>query len=555
MSVLTVERPLEGIVAVITGNRRGIGAEISLVLAEEGANIAGNYVDVGSKLAQNKERRTTGVATKLDELGVKYSFTPADITVAGDRRKLLIASLDLDTTHSEGSKGIDLLILNAAGGLEDSKPADWAETINVHAQVGLVRDFMPHIRPGGSIVYITSLWAHRYGEVQQLPNYEPVAKTKNMGEAALREMIPSLAEKDIRLLISCGHLIEGTAAFSLFSRYFKSDVEALRNTVEGGQFPTARDLAVSVKNMVLSNVPTGTIWFVGGIEAEVLVKEDKVLNREEVSARLPMYGPSKLLVDTFDTTNGTGTFTVRPDNTAYPGIYADGVALFGVVEGAEKSYFVENWDCEGHFDGEFGDIRLLRAVDQLKLLRYSRGMDYLKEHPKATQMPQIASLRQASFEGMVFPGDTITINNGEKKSQSEIKWKGKRVALVEDMQLKDFQIPEGAEIFEATDAIEAAAQALGLSFLVKEQGQGLALFSAIKEAKFNRPILLGETLILKPEITNRGGKGLTGNCGIMIGDEVVGEVNGIELALAPNERIARRIVRQQQGLREIGARS
>ena len=45
------------------------------------------------------------------------------------------------------------------------------------------------LAPGATVVHVTSHWAHLYGSVPQLPDYEPVARSKHAGEEALRARI------------------------------------------------------------------------------------------------------------------------------------------------------------------------------------------------------------------------------------------------------------------------------------------------------------------------------------------------------------------------------
>lgn len=542
----TVERPLEGKVAVITGNRRGIGAAISVTLAEAGANIAGNYVDAGdSKLAQNKQTRSDQLGRTLDSLGVLHSFTPADITVAADRRRLVIAALDLDTIHPKGEKGIDFLILNAAGGLEQGKPDNWPDIINNQAQVGLVREALSFIREGGVVMYITSLWAHRFGEVKMLAGYGEVARSKNEGEKNLRAMMPQLDERNIRLLITCGVLVEGTSAFALFKKFNQEQMEALRKIL--GEFPNTEDMAASVRGLILSNWPSGTTFYVGGTEVEPLIQQEgRVLNRQEVSSKLPMYGDQKLLVDTFNTATGEATYRVRWGNTVPVLTYDDANVLLG--NGAVKTYDVTEGVCDGHFAGPFADVQLFRAVDQLKIAGYRRGMELMKNNPDLAQLPQIISIKGASFENMAFPGDTLTLTDGVDAG-TEMFWQDRKISSVREIGLADYELSAGDRIFDLPEALEALAQSIGLLYLEKEQGDGIAVYRGIDEAEQLRPIRFGEQLTIRPVIDSVG-RSLVGHGEILVGEEVVVRAKGIRLDLAPNEKMARRIVRMQQKLRE-----
>lgn len=263
-------QPLKGKTAVITGTSRGIGAEISKSLGMAGVDIVGNHVD------PDKERRQDKVNEEIKLCGVNATSVLADITEPEGRLALLDASV-----RPEGStqpRNIDYLILNASGGLEEGKPEGWAEKINIEAQLALVELFLPYMNKGGKIIYITSLWAHRYGEVKQLPFYEPVARTKNAAERLLREKMPVLNEKGVSLGILCGHVIKGTAAYTVFRRAFPERLAQIEQTAEGGVFPEASDMGTAALDMILSNFESGCTKYVGGIEAEPLdTQEQKLL--------------------------------------------------------------------------------------------------------------------------------------------------------------------------------------------------------------------------------------------------------------------------------------
>ena len=79
-----------------------------------------------------------------------------------------------------------MLILNASGGLEKDKPADYAMQLNSTAQVRLVEMALPLMPRGGRIIFVTSHMAHFYREKPVYGPYEPVAASKYAGERALR---------------------------------------------------------------------------------------------------------------------------------------------------------------------------------------------------------------------------------------------------------------------------------------------------------------------------------------------------------------------------------
>lgn len=423
--MIAVERPLQGKVAVITGTSRGIGAEIAKSLAEAGADIIGTHVNL------QYEGRASRVEQEVLSHGVNMKSTLADITETLGRQSLRESALS-------DSDGIDYLILNAAGGLEQGKGEGWAEKINIEAQLALVDEFLPHLRPSGKIIYLTSLWAHYYGEVKMIPGYESVARTKHAAEQALRERMPQFSAQDVRFGVLCGHIITGTAAHSLFRLADREGLQRLEATAEGGSFPTAVDMGKAAREMIMMDFEQGYTYFVGGQEVERLTEVDTTpfsWNREEIRQKLPMYGDSKLLVDEFhspaDKKTGIGQYRVRESDT------------------------------EGHFLGEYG--QLFRGVDQ----------------------------------------------------------------------------------------IEAAALTLGLIFLAQEPNtQAVPFFRGIDgPVRFVRMIFPGELITLDASLTERTTTGLRGNCNITVGGLTTTTIEGIDIGLAPNLRVARRIISGQKAER------
>ena len=76
------------------------------------------------------------------------------------------------------------LVLNASGGLErDLIAADpeYPMRINRDAQLAALDALLPLLRAGATVIHVTSHWAHLYGTVSQLPEYEPVARSNTPG--------------------------------------------------------------------------------------------------------------------------------------------------------------------------------------------------------------------------------------------------------------------------------------------------------------------------------------------------------------------------------------
>ena len=163
--------PVSARLALVTGASRGIGARTALLLAKQYWDVAINYRSKGS--------RANDVAAQIRTLEQQALLVQADLTVPSDRQYMA------DTIRA-AQRQLNLLILNASGGMEKDKPDTYAMELNHTAQVETVSALLPLMPAGSSIVFVTSHWAHFYGQQAVIPAYEGVAKSKKAGEEALR---------------------------------------------------------------------------------------------------------------------------------------------------------------------------------------------------------------------------------------------------------------------------------------------------------------------------------------------------------------------------------
>ncbi len=245
-----LDRPLAGKVALVTGGSRGVGAFTARLLAEAGAAVAINYRD--------KAKRAGSVASQVEAAGSSSLLVQSDITVASSVDAMVRAICDR-------FDGLDLLILNASGGLEKDVADDYAMTLNRDAQVRLVEQVLPVMRPGGRVVFVTSHLAHFHGEQPVLPEYEPVAASKKAGELALRAMIPVLTHAGVSLVVVSGDLIDGTITPRLLDRMRPGTIDERRG--QAGWLPTTEDFARAIVNAAQSpELLTGATIYVGSID-------------------------------------------------------------------------------------------------------------------------------------------------------------------------------------------------------------------------------------------------------------------------------------------------
>ena len=144
-----------GKTALVTGSSGGLGKEIALALAKEGADII-----LASMNGPNMET----VAREIESLGKRA--VPLRCDVADDNSVIEIKDKSIDMFG-----GVDILINNAAVGVrglpEDISLDDWKYIINTNL-MGYIRTitaFLPHFleRGNGYIVNVSSIQALNYG--------------------------------------------------------------------------------------------------------------------------------------------------------------------------------------------------------------------------------------------------------------------------------------------------------------------------------------------------------------------------------------------------------
>ena len=236
--------------ALVTGGSRGVGARVAQLLAESGSDVAITY--------RNKAARAQEVISGVEATGRKGFASQSDMTVESDLEALM-ASL------RESFGKLDLLVLNASGGMEKGKGDDYALLLNRTAQSRMVDHALPLMPEGSLIVFVTSHPAHFYPERPVYEAYETVASSKRAGEDALRARIPELAERGIRLIVVSGDLIEDTITAKLLDRSAPGLIEFRRN--QAGALPTidefARGIVAASQDETLAS---GDTVFVGSTE-------------------------------------------------------------------------------------------------------------------------------------------------------------------------------------------------------------------------------------------------------------------------------------------------
>lgn len=240
---------LSGKTAVVTGSSRGVGASTAKQLAELGANVVINY--------RQKAPRANKVVAEIEAAGGRAVAVGADLTSPEDVRTLMRTAVD-------EFGALDLLVLNASGGMEKDLGEDYATRLNRDAQLDALEAGLEHLGAGGRVVFVTSHQAHFIKDVETMPEYEAVARSKRAGEDALSEQIPAMSEKGVSFVVVSADMIEGTVTATLLDRARPGALEARREAA--GRLYSVDEFAAEIVRMATADVPTGHIELVGGAD-------------------------------------------------------------------------------------------------------------------------------------------------------------------------------------------------------------------------------------------------------------------------------------------------
>lgn len=237
---------MNGRTALVTGGSRGIGAEVARQLGAAGAHVVVNY--------REKAKRARTIADEIAAAGGSADIAGADLSDPDAAAELMHRLAD---TYGR----LDMLVLNASGGLERGADPGYAMRINRDAQVRLTELALPPLTPGGRIVFVTSHQAHFHGRQPVPADYLPVAASKRAGEDALRAMQPTFDKHGVTFAVVSGDMIDGTIIVRLLAR---RDPDAVAARRVHGELPTVEEFAGAVTRTALDPVASGDTVYVGG---------------------------------------------------------------------------------------------------------------------------------------------------------------------------------------------------------------------------------------------------------------------------------------------------
>lgn len=241
---------LAGKTALVTGSSRGIGADTAKYFAAAGANVVVNY--------RSKAPRAEKLVAELEVGGTEAIAIGADLTDP--------ASVDAMMEAVRTRFGtLEILVLNASGGMESGMGEDYALRLNRDAQVNVLTAALPLLGEGSRVVFVTSHQAHYIGTIPTMPEYEAVALSKRAGEDALREHIPALADRGIGFTVVSGDMIEGTITATLLERAAPGAIGARKEAA--GRLYNVSEFAAEVAQAAVDPVPEDNTRLVGDVSS------------------------------------------------------------------------------------------------------------------------------------------------------------------------------------------------------------------------------------------------------------------------------------------------
>ena len=210
---------------LVTGGSRGIGKAIALRFAALGATqVAIGYL--------RSDKAAEATAEELQALGAEPVLVRGNIS----------SSRVLEEVAELGP--LDALVHNAASGVirpaleTEDKHWDWTLDANTKALLSLTRVSAPQMRPGSSIIGLSSLGSQRV-----LENYSLVGTSKAALETLIRYLAVELAPLGIRANAVSGGVVD-TGALDHFPN--KEEMLDFGKDNPAGRLVSPMDIAAAV---------------------------------------------------------------------------------------------------------------------------------------------------------------------------------------------------------------------------------------------------------------------------------------------------------------------
>lgn len=221
-------------VAIVTGSSRGIGREIALRFAREGAHIVVN--------CRNTLPKARAVAKEIEALGRKAIVVQADVGTAAGGKKLVSAAL-------KAFKHVDILINNAGIIIErafvDSTDDDWKRAIhsNLDPFFYVTRAALPHMmkRKKGRVISASSIIADRYDF-----GGNNMMSACTAAKAAVTAMLRAVAVEAAPYGVTVNAVSPGYIATEMFATLDQKGLKKALQMIPLGRYGTPDDIAAAM---------------------------------------------------------------------------------------------------------------------------------------------------------------------------------------------------------------------------------------------------------------------------------------------------------------------
>lgn len=178
---------LTGRKALITGGDSGIGRAAAIAYAREGADVAINYLP-------DEEPDAQEVVQLIEQAGRKAVAIPGDLRDESFCNELISKVV-------EELGGLDILVNNAGHqktheSILDISTEEFDRTMktNIYAPFWLTKAALPHLKPGSSIIGLSSVQAY-----DPSPDLYDYAQTKAATTSYVKSLAKQLGSKGIRV--------------------------------------------------------------------------------------------------------------------------------------------------------------------------------------------------------------------------------------------------------------------------------------------------------------------------------------------------------------------
>ena len=243
-------RHVKGMSVLVTGGGSGIGEGTARHFAARGARVT------------ICGRRPEKIAAVAGDIGAACTAVPADITVAGDRARLV------DAAVAHGG-GLDVLVNNAGnmyrGPITELDEGELLALFHTNVVAGMLLTGLavPHLAAReGAVVFLGSIHTQR-----AFPGASPYAATKGALEALTGVLAAELGPQRIR--VNC--VRPGAVESEINVRAGLADPAAARARLEGlapahalGRIGTTEEIAEAIEYLACAEWTTGAVISVDG---------------------------------------------------------------------------------------------------------------------------------------------------------------------------------------------------------------------------------------------------------------------------------------------------